>query len=278
MEIISTYQTIWFIIIGFLLAGYSILDGFDLGVGIIFPFLAKNDADKSVLIRTIGPVWDGNEVWLVTGGAALFAAFPLAYATVFSGFYLAMMLVLLALIFRAVSLEFWTYDEPRRKMWGYAFTLGSFLAALLLGVALGNVVYGIPLTDGHEYAGGFFTLLRPYPLLIGLMGLTAIILQGSAYTALKTEGHLRDAARRVSSGIIPVLALLFLAALTTHLITSPDNAGKPQVWVFVALFCASLAAHRFALSGKKICCPSFSLLPESRRSGGLPGPCSFPGW
>ncbi len=245
------YQTAWYLLIGVLLAGYSILDGFDLGIGALFPFLAKNDADRSSLIGSIGPVWDGNEVWLLTGGGALFAAFPLAYATVFSGFYLALMLVLFALIFRAVSLEFWTYDEPRRKIWGWAFTVGSLLPALLYGVALGNVVYGVPVSADHEYAGGFFTLLRPYPLLIGLMGLAAVLLQGSSWAALKTGGSLRDSARRASSALLYALAALFIAAVAAHLAFAPPVSSAPLFWAFTALFAAAWAANRRALSKGK---------------------------
>lgn len=126
-------QNIWYILIGVLLIGYSILDGFDLGVGTLLPFLAKKKDEKRVLFNAIGPFWDGNEVWLITGGGALFAAFPLAYATVFSGFYLALMLVLFALIFRAVSLEFWSHDKKRRKLWKWTFIIGSFLPSLLYG-------------------------------------------------------------------------------------------------------------------------------------------------
>jgi cytochrome d ubiquinol oxidase subunit II len=242
------YQTVWYLLIGVLFVGYSILDGFDLGVGMLFPFLANDDGEKSALIRSIGPVWDGNEVWLLTAGGALFAAFPLAYATVFSGFYLALMLVLFALIFRAVSLEFWTYDEPRRKAWGWAFAIGSFLPSLLYGVALGNVVYGVPISADFEYAGGFFTLLRPYPLLIGLLGLAAIVLQGSTYTALKTDGRLRDSARKVSSALLYVLGALFVAATATHLTVAPSSASLPLFWIFAALFFIAWGVNRLALA------------------------------
>lgn len=142
MDTLHILQTIWYFVIAILLVGYSLLDGFDLGIAALFPFLAKNDDERRSLIDLIWPFWDGNEVWLVTGGAALFAAFPYAYSTVFSGFYLALMLVLYSLIFRAVSIEFWHYDEARRRFWGFAFVIGSSIPALLYGVALGNVVGG----------------------------------------------------------------------------------------------------------------------------------------
>jgi cytochrome d ubiquinol oxidase subunit II len=156
MELLEILQNIWFLLIGILFVGYSILDGFDLGLGSLFPFLAKSEEDQRSLLNIIWPFWDGNEVWLLTAGGALFAAFPHAYATVFSGFYLALMLVLLALILRAVSLEFWFYDEKRRGLWEKTFIIGSFLPSLLFGVALGNVIIGIPLNESMDFTGNFF--------------------------------------------------------------------------------------------------------------------------
>src|SRR5512136_1650238 len=137
---------IWFLLIGVLLAGYALLDGFDLGIGVLFRFLAANDDEKRSLLKAIGPVWDGNEVWLLTGGGALFAAFPVVYATVFSGYYLALVLVLVALILRAVSLEFrGKVDSPAwRRCWDWAFGLGSLVPAVVFGVAVGNILRGLP--------------------------------------------------------------------------------------------------------------------------------------
>ena len=192
MENIQNFQILWFILIVILFLGYSLLDGFDLGIGTLLPFLGKKKEEKDILINSIGPFWDGNEVWLITGGGALFAAFPQAYATAFSGFYPAILLVLLALIFRAVSLEFRANDEARTGLWEIFFIAGSCLAALLFGVALGNVIYGVPLDNKMEFAGNFFTLLRPVPLLFGITGLAAILLQGASYAVLKTEGELRQ--------------------------------------------------------------------------------------
>src|SRR5262245_33340458 len=156
-------QLIWYVLVGVLLTGYVILDGFDLGVGALHLFV-KKDEHRRLFLNSIGPVWDGNEVWLVTGGGALFAAFPEAYATVFSGFYLAFMLLLCSLIFRAVAIEFRS-KEPWawwRKMWDVAFSLGSILSSFLIGVAMGNLVVGIPLGPDHEYVGTFVALLNPY--------------------------------------------------------------------------------------------------------------------
>ena len=168
-------NTIWFFLLGILLAGYAILDGFDLGVGILHPFV-RNDRDRRVLLNSIGPFWDGNEVWLVTFGGAMFAAFPEVYATVFSGLYTALMLLLCALIFRAISLELRSkLDQPGwRSFWDWAFALGSGVATLLFGVAVGNAMTGLPVKEvnGHiEYVGTFFNLLGPYQLLVGVFTL-----------------------------------------------------------------------------------------------------------
>jgi cytochrome d ubiquinol oxidase subunit II len=234
MEPLIFFQNIWYLLIGVLLIGYSILDGFDLGVGSLMPLLAKKDEDKRVLYNAVGPFWDGNEVWLLTGGGALFAAFPHVYATVFSGFYLALMLVLFALIFRAVALEFWSYDEKRKKLWEWAFVIGSFLPALLYGVALGNVVVGIPLNGQMEFTGNFFTLLRPFPLVVGLLGLTAILLQGSTYAALKTAGSLQERARNITNKIWVVFMVLFILCYISALIFMTGVTGN------ILAYCAGL--------------------------------------
>lgn len=218
---ISIYQHIWFLIIGFLVTVYSILDGFDLGIASLMPALAKNEKEQKQVMDSIWPVWDGNEVWLITGGAALFAAFPFAYATVFSGFYLALMLVLFALIFRAVSMEFWYYLETRRKFWAWAFTIGSVLPALLFGVALGNVIYGIPLDLNMNFTGNFFTLLRPFPLAIGLLGLSAILLQGCTWAAYKIEGDIAKRAKAFMNKLIIANTVLFILAIVLTIVLLP---------------------------------------------------------
>ncbi len=250
METITFLQTAWFILIGVLFVGYSILDGFDLGVGILFPFIARDDAEKETLIRAIGPLWDGNEVWLLTAGGAFFAAFPIAYATVFSGFYLALMIVLFSLIFRAVSLEFWKNDE-RKKLWGWALFTGSIIPSLLYGVALGNVVYGVPLTAGYEFDGNFFTLLRPYPLLTGLLGLVAIIVQGSAYTALKTEGALQERARQTGRKMALLLIAIFVLLFVSALVYFPGLASRAITWLLALCTLAMMALCLFSLSKGK---------------------------
>ena len=208
---------LWFILVGVLFAGYAILDGFDLGVGMLQLGL-KDDTDRRICYNAIGPVWDGNEVWLVTGGGALFAAFPEVYATVFSGFYLAFMLLLFALIFRAIAIEFrskekWTWW---RRMWDYGFFGGSFLASFLIGVAMGNIAWGIPLDADFEYAGGFLNLLHPYALWMGVTTVALFLMHGSIYLVLKTEGHLQE---RLRSWVNPLIIIFIIAYAVLTLAT-----------------------------------------------------------
>jgi len=191
---------IWFGLLGVLLIGYAILDGFDLGVGILHP-LARTDQERRLFINAIGPIWDGNEVWLITFGGALFAMFPLVYSTIFSGFYVAFMALLAALILRAVSLEFRSKLEPSgwRSLWDGCFFAGSAVATLLFGIAVGNIMIGVPLTENGEFAGSFFDLLgfgpnrfSVYPLLVGMLTLAMFAMHGAIYLYLKTEGAVQD--------------------------------------------------------------------------------------
>ena len=203
---------IWFVILGILLAGYAVLDGFDLGVGILH-LLARGDRERRTFINSIGPLWDGNEVWLVTFGGALFAMFPEAYATVFSGFYLAFMLLLLALITRAVSLEFrGKIESPRWKsVWDVGFFASSLVATLLFGVAVGNALVGIPLDARGVFTGSFADLLGPYPLLVALLAVALFAMHGAIYLYLKTAGAVQDRLNRWmwhSWGLFLVLYLL----------------------------------------------------------------------
>ena len=183
---------VWFLLLGALLAGYAVLDGFDLGVGILHP-LARTDEERRLAMSAIGPIWDGNEVWLVTFGGALFAAFPEAYATIFEAFYTAFMLLLFCLIFRGVSLEFRSkvHSPAWRRMWDAAFFGSSLVATLLFGVAIGNALTGIPLNARGEFVGTFLTLLHPYPLLVGAMTVAMFAMHGAIYLYLKTEGRLQ---------------------------------------------------------------------------------------
>jgi len=251
METWDILRNIWFILVGILLVGYSILDGFDLGIGTLFPFLAKKEEEKQAIYKTIGPFWDGNEVWLLTGGGALFAAFPHAYATIFSGFYLALMVVLFALIFRAVSLEFRLRDHKHKGFWEGAFIIGSFLPSFLYGIALGNIVVGVPLNNKMDYIGNFFTLLRPFPLVIGLLGLSAILLQGSTFTGLKVGGELQKRARKTSRILTGIYGIIFTFSFIAVVIYIPEALQRPLAWVFAVLVIFSLAFLRCVLQRGK---------------------------
>jgi cytochrome d ubiquinol oxidase subunit II len=208
-------QTVWFILIAVLFTGYFFLEGFDFGVGILLPFIAKDDTDRRVVINSVGPVWDGNEVWLLTAGGAIFAAFPHWYATMFSGFYLALFLILLALILRVVAFEFRSKLEgvQWRRAWDWALFFGSFVPALLWGVALTNIVHGVPIDANKMFTGTLLTLLNPYALLGGVVSLVVFTLHGALFLALKTEGEVNARARRVARTLwVPAGVLLALFA------------------------------------------------------------------
>ena len=200
----ETLQITWFILIGILFTGYAILDGFDLGAGIITLF-TREDNDRRIIINSVGPFWDGNEVWLLTGGGALFAAFPPVYATVFSGFYIAFMLLLFALIFRAVSLEFRNKVETIgwRRFWDYAFGIGSLVPALLYGVAFGNILAGIPVDENGMFAASFpssfIGLLNPFALLTGVLTTVLFVMHGALFLVLKTDGDHQKRLQNVAS-------------------------------------------------------------------------------
>jgi cytochrome d ubiquinol oxidase subunit II len=235
---------IWFFLVGVLITGYAILDGFDLGVGVLSLFLKTAD-ERRLAINAIGPVWDGNEVWLITGGGALFAAFPIVYATVFSGFYLALMLLLVALIFRAVSMEFrGKVDSPVwRRWWDRAFGIGSLLPAVLFGVAFGNILRGIPIDAQGMFTGSFPGLLNPYSILIGLLSLVLFTMHGALYLAMKTDGDLRNRlARWISTSWIAMIVLYVVATVAT-LFQSPflfaGMPAKPLFWGLLLLLLGS---------------------------------------
>jgi cytochrome d ubiquinol oxidase subunit II len=217
---------VWYILVGILLAGYAVLDGFDLGVGALH-LLAKKDEHRRIFLNSIGPVWDGNEVWLVTGGGALFAAFPQVYATVFSGFYLAMMLVLFSLIFRAVAIEFRSKRSERawRQFWDVSFSVASIASSLLFGIALGNVIFGVPLDASGEYGGSFLGLLHPYPLLTGLATLALFMMHGAIYLVLKTEGEVRDLVRGWVNNTIIFFVIAYATTTMATLVYLPHMTG-----------------------------------------------------
>ncbi|MCY7343604.1 MAG: cytochrome d ubiquinol oxidase subunit II [Pseudonocardia sp.] len=194
---------IWFLLIALLWTGYFVLEGFDFGVGMLLPLVGRTEADRRVAINTVGPVWDGNEVWLLVAGGATFAAFPEWYATLFSGFYIPLLLILVALIVRGVAFEFrGKIDSDRwRRNWDIALFAGSVVPALLWGVAFANIVAGVPLDADHEFTGTLFTLLNPYALLGGLATLLLFALHGAGFLALKTRGDVRMRARGLAHGI-----------------------------------------------------------------------------
>jgi cytochrome d ubiquinol oxidase subunit II len=238
-------NTLWFVLVGVLFTGYAVLDGFDLGVGALHLF-ARSDQDRRILLNAIGPVWDGNEVWLVTGGGALFAAFPMVYATVFSGFYLPFMLLLVALIFRAVAIEFRSKQPMRwwRQMWDVAFAAGSVLAAFLIGVTMGNIAWGIPLDPHHEFAGTLGGLvLHPYALLMGVTTVALFAMHGAIYLVMKTEGELHDRIRRwiTPAMILFILCYVIFTLATLLYVPHITEAIKHEPWFFVVVVLAVLA-------------------------------------
>ncbi len=238
-------NTVWFALVGVLFTGYVILDGFDLGVGVLHLFAAKRDEDRRVFLNAIGPVWDGNEVWLVTGGGALFAAFPAVYATVFSGFYLAFMLLLCALIFRAVSIEFRSKHASLRwrRFWDRSFALGSFCSTLLIGVAMGNIAWGVPIDERGEFAGSFLGLLHPYALLMGVTTVALFAMHGAIYLVLKTEGELQAGVRaRVNPLIIAfILSYVLLTLATLLYVPHVTEAFRREPWFFALVVPVVLA-------------------------------------
>jgi cytochrome d ubiquinol oxidase subunit II len=241
-------NTVWFVLIAILYIGYFILEGFDFGVGILLPFLGKDDQRRRVIINTIGPHWDGNEVWLLTAGGATFAAFPEWYATLFSGFYLALFLMLVALIVRGVAFEFRSKDDdPRwRALWDWMIFVGSLVPALLWGVAFANFVRGVPIDADMLYTGGFFNLLNWYALLGGLVSLAVFTLHGAIFLCLKVEGDLLESARRIARRLwLPAVILMFLFFGASYLETDLlEKLGvNPGVVPIVAVIAVLLVAY-----------------------------------
>jgi cytochrome d ubiquinol oxidase subunit II len=236
---------IWFLLIAVLWTGYFVLEGFDFGVGMLLPLVGRTENDRRVAINTIGPVWDGNEVWLLVAGGATFAAFPEWYASLFSGFYLALLLILVALIARGVAFEFrGKIDSDRwRRNWDIAIVAGSALPALLWGVAFANIVQGVPLDENHEYTGTLLTLLNPYALLGGLATLSLFALHGATFLALKTHGDVRVRANALVPRIgVPATLLGGAFLVWTFFSHSVSWTGLPILVAAVALVAAVLVA------------------------------------
>ncbi|MGW2915093.1 cytochrome d ubiquinol oxidase subunit II [Streptomyces asoensis] len=252
---------VWFVLIAVLWTGYFFLEGFDFGVGILTRLLARDRPERRVLINTIGPVWDGNEVWLLTAGGATFAAFPEWYATLFSGFYLPLLLILVCLIVRGVAFEYRVKrpEENWQRNWETAIFWTSLLPAFLWGVAFGNIVGGVKIDRNFEYVGNVWDLLNPYALLGGLVTLTLFTFHGAVFTALKTVGDIRERARKLASQVGLVTAVLALVFLLWTQIDSGDAKSLVALLVAVGALVTALVANQagregwsFALSGVTI--------------------------
>ncbi len=233
------FTDIWFLLIGVLFAGFFLLEGFDYGVGILLPFLSKTDHERRQIINTIGPHWDGNEVWVITAGGAMFAAFPHWYATMFSGFYLALTLMLVALIMRGVAFEFRSKDDnPQwRQFWDWAIFIGSLVPAILWGVAISNLVKGVPIDGNMTFVGDFFDLLNVYTLLGGLATLTIFTLHGAIFLAMKTEGEIMERAHKAAqtAWLPTVLAIVAYVGLSYFETDIFEQLGvNPGVSAFTA--------------------------------------------
>ncbi|ACJ28256.1 Cytochrome d ubiquinol oxidase, subunit II [Shewanella piezotolerans WP3] len=219
---------IWWALIGVLFIGFAVTDGFDMGVGALLPIIGKDDTDRRIMINSIAPHWDGNQVWLITAGGALFAAWPMVYGVSFSGFYVAMMLVLFALFLRPVGFDYRSkIEDPRwRKSWDWALFVGGFVPPLIIGVAFGNLLQGVPFNFDEylraTYHGGFFGLLNPFGILAGLVCVSMFMLQGSTWLQMKTEGELRERAAKMSQ-LLSVLLFVFFGAAGVWLINGIDG-------------------------------------------------------
>ena len=239
-------QDLWFVLYVMIIGGYIVLDGFDLGVGMLGPLVAKDDRDKRILLNSIGPVWDGNEVWLVLGGGALFAAFPLVYASLFSGFYLAMMLVLLVLILRTVAIEFRSKrdSERWRTTWDWFFTLSSLGITVLLGVAFGNVIQGVPIDQDGNMDVDLVALLNPYAIALGVTAVVMFCVHGGIFLTLKTEGELLARVKH----LVPRLMIVFFVLMTilmvwTLLLDEPlTDRYFDRLWIGIFPLLALVAA------------------------------------
>jgi len=241
-------NTLWFVLVAVLFTGFLVLEGFDYGVGVLLPFVAKDDGERRRVINTIGPVWDGNEVWILTGGGAIFAAFPHWYATLFSGFYLALFLILAALILRGVAFEFRSKAPSRawRATWDWAIFVGSLLPAMLWGVALANLLKGVPIDASKAYVGGFFDLLSPYTLVAGLASLAVFVTHGAIFLELKSSDPIRARAKAAIKGVGPgATVLLVMFVLGTYVWTDVyARLGlNPGLVPFLALFSILAAGY-----------------------------------
>jgi cytochrome d ubiquinol oxidase subunit II len=254
-------NTLWFVLISVLYSGYFILEGFDYGVGILLPFIVKDDLRRRIILNTIGPHWKANEVWLIVAGGATFAAFPGWYATLFSGFYIPLFLILLALIVRGVAIEFRSKDENPtwRSLWDWAFFTGSLIPALLWGVAFVNFVLGVPIDSSMNYVGGFWNLLSSYALIGGAVSLLGFILHGAIFLTLKTTGDLFEKAHKIVNRLYPAV-LILLITLFIVLYYSVDKLGLTPVPTMITGVLAFLAVGWFVRQKKDRLAFSFSTI------------------
>ncbi len=233
-------KTLWFILITVLFIGFFFLEGFDYGVGMLLPFLGKRDEERRAILNAIGPFWDGNEVWMITAGGALFASFPQWYATLFSGFYIPLVLILLALIFRGVGFEFRSQEEGEgwRNAWDWLIWLGSLLPALLWGVAIANIVRGVPIDENMHYVGGFFNLLNPYALIGGITFVVLFLMHGATYLALKLTNGLEKQAERIANRTwvaTLVMAVIFILYSFPEVFAKSQYEGLALVFIAIAV-------------------------------------------
>ena len=242
---------VWFGLIAVLWTGYFVLEGFDFGVGVLLPVLGRDEKERRVLINTIGPVWDGNEVWVLVAGGATFAAFPEWYATLFSGFYLPLLLILLALIARGVAFEYRgkVDDAGWRRRWDVAIFVGSLVPAVLWGVAFGNIVRGVPIDANFEYTGGFFNLLNPYSLVGGLTTLALFVLHGAVFLALKTTGDVRARANALAARVGLVAAALAVVFLVWTQVQHGSGASLVTAVLAALALVSGLGANRIGREG-----------------------------
>ncbi len=233
-----TLNTLWFIFIALLYTGFFILEGFDFGVGILLPFLGKTDTQRRTIINTIGPHWDGNEVWLIAAGGATFAAFPNWYATLFSGFYLPLFLVLIGLIIRGVAFEFRSKDDNRlwRNLWDWCVFAGSLIVAILFPIAISNLVRGVPINAEMQYVGGFFNLLNPYSLLAALTFTLLFILHGATFLSIKTEDEIKHRAIELVRWLWLLVVLILLIFLITSFVVSDVRENLNVLTILVPIF------------------------------------------
>ncbi len=263
------YPTLWFLVIGGLFSGYAILDGFDLGAGAWHLFF-KKDQNRRIALNAVGPVWDGNEVWLVIGGGAMFAGFPVLYASMFSAMYIPFMLFLLFLIFRAVSIEFRSKEEMKwwRNFWDVCYSISSAMLAILLGVVMGNVLQGIGIGPGHEFTGHWLEFINPYSVLVGITTLALFMMHGAIYLVMKTEGKLYEKLKSLLRNAIIFFIVAYVIVTMFTLIYIPHLSDRfrksPELFIVPLLAFLSIAnIPRLATRGKYLMAFIFSSLSVS---------------